>query len=210
MPLIRFENNGIRFDLQIIASWIEPGSKVLDLGCGEGYLLSYLKRRKGARVTGVEKDEEKVEKCIQKGLAVIQGDINQEVLEYADKTFDYVIVSQTLQQIYEPARLLKEVLRIGRHAIVSFPNFSHWKVRAQLLLTGYAPVTRALPYEWHDTPNIRVITLKDFRRFSGEAGFKILKEVSVSTSEDQKRGRIVGFLPTLRATYGIYLISERE
>ena len=148
MPKEKYATNGIRFDLQIIASWIEPRSKVLDLGCGEGNLLFFLKEKKGVIGTGIERVEAKVEKCIEKGLSVLQGDINAEVSDYPDQTFDYVILSQTLQQVYDPAGLVREILRIGRKGIVSFPNFSHWKVRAQLLMTGYAPVTKQLPYQW--------------------------------------------------------------
>jgi methionine biosynthesis protein MetW len=203
----KYENNGIRFDLQIIASWIEPGSRVLDLGCGEGNLLSFLKRKEGVIGTGIERVEAKVEKCIEKGLSVLQGDINEEVSDYPDHTFDYVILSQTLQQVYDPAGLLKEILRIGRKGIVSFPNFSHWKVRAQLLLTGYAPVTKDLPYQWYDTPNIRVITLKDFRKFSKDVGFRILREAAVNTNNRNHQGRLIHLLPDIRATYGIFLIG---
>jgi methionine biosynthesis protein MetW len=197
----------MRFDLQIIASWIEPRSKVLDLGCGEGNLLFFLKEKKGVIGTGIERVEAKVEKCIEKGLSVLQGDMNAEVSDYPDQTFNYVILSRTLQQVYDPAGLVREILRIGRKGIVSFPNFSHWKVRAQLLMTGYAPVTKQLPYQWHDTPNIRVITLKDFRKFSKDVGFSILREVAVDTNDRNHQGRLIRFLPDLRATYGIFLIG---
>lgn len=207
MPKEKYATNGIRFDLQIIASWIEPRSKVLDLGCGEGNLLFFLKEKKGVIGTGIERVESKVEKCIEKGLSVLHGDINAEVSDYPDQTFDYVIMSQTLQQVYDPAGLVREILRIGRKGIVSFPNFSHWKVRAQLLMTGYAPVTKQLPYQWHDTPNIRVITLKDFRKFSKDVGFSILSEVAVDTNDRNHQGRLIRFLPDLRATYGIFLIG---
>ena len=210
MPKKRYENNGIRFDLQIIASWIKPRSKVLDLGCGEGNLLYFLKKKKGVIGTGIERVEAKVEKCVEKGLSVLQGDINEEVLDYPDHTFDYVILSQTLQQVFNPAGLLAQILRVGREGIVSFPNFSHWRVRAQLLMTGYAPVTKQLPYQWYDTPNIRVITLEDFRKFSREMGFYILREVAVNTSSQNRQGRVVGCLPNLRATYGIFLIGKKK
>jgi len=205
---MKSENGIIRFDLQIIASWIEPGSKVLDLGCGRGDLLYFLKKHKQVEGTGIEKVEVKVAQCIEKGLSVLQGDIIEEVLDYPDDTFDYVIVSQTLQQVFEPDKLIRALLRIGKRGIVSFPNFSHWRVRLQLLSTGYAPITKQLPYEWYDTPNIRVITLKDFRKFSKEVGFKILKEVAINTNSHDRHGNIVTVLPNLRATYGIFLIGK--
>ena len=164
----------MRFDLQIIASWIEPGSKVLDLGCGEGILLHYLKEEKQATCAGIELVESKVGQSIERGLSVLQGDINEEVLDYPENSFDYVILSQTLQQVYEPDALIRSMLRIGNKGIVSFPNFSHWGCRLQLLLSGFAPVTKQLPYEWYNTPNIRVITIKDFRKFISEVGFNIL------------------------------------
>lgn len=205
---MKSENGIIRFDLQIVASWIEPGSKVLDLGCGEGDLLYYLKKHKQVDGAGIERVEAKVAKCIGKGLSVLQGDINKEILDYPDDTFDYVILSQTLQQVYEPDNLIQSLLRIGKKGIVSFPNFSHWGVRLQLLATGYAPITRQLPYEWYDTPNIRVITIKDFGKFSREVGFKILQEVAINTNSHDRHGNIVKFLPNLRATYGIFLIGR--
>lgn len=198
----------MRFDLQIIASWIEPGSKVLDLGCGEGDLLHFLKENKRVFATGIERVEGKVAHCIERGLSVLQGDINAEVLDYPDDTFDYVILSQTLQQVYEPQKLIQSLLRIGRKGIVSFPNFSHWSVRLQLLITGYAPITKQLPYEWYDTPNIRVITMKDFRKFSKGVGFSIIKEVGINSRNHDRRGDTIQFLPTLRATYGIFMIGK--
>ena len=200
----------MRFDLHIIASWIEPGSKVLDLGCGEGYLLHFLKENKQVTGTGIECIETKVAHCIEKGLSVLQGDINQEILDYPDNTFDYVILSQTLQQVYEPDKLIQSLLRVGKRGIVTFPNFSHWRIRFQLLMTGYAPITKQLPYEWYDTPNVRVITIKDFRRFSKEVGFKILKEIAINTNSKDRYGKIVSALSTLRATYGIFLIEKHD
>ncbi len=210
MSMMKLKNEDMRFDLQIIASWIKPGSKVLDLGCGQGDLLLFLKRNKHVMGTGIERVEAKVAQCIEKGLSVLQGDINQEILDYPDRTFDYVILSQTLQQVYEPAKLIQSLLRIGKRGIVSFPNFSHWVIRLQLLLTGYAPITKQLPYEWYDTPNIRVITLKDFRKFSREVGFTILKEVAINTNSHDKHGKIIDFLSTLRGTYGIFMIGKER
>lgn len=206
MSALKFDNNSIRFDLQIIAAWVAPNSSVLDLGCGAGDLLYYLKTRKKVSGTGIEHDEEKVALCVEKGVTVLQGDINAEVLDYPDEAFDTVILSQTLQQVYEPAALLRTILRIGKKAVVSFPNFGHWQVRLQLLLTGYAPVTRQLPYQWYDTPNIRVISLKDFRRFARTVGFKIFKETAIKVNG--REGKAIGFMPNLRASFGIFLIGK--
>ncbi len=201
-------NNTMRYDLQIIAAWIEPGSRVIDLGCGGGNLLKYLITQKKVVGTGIERNEAKAADCIAKGLSVLQGDINEEVLDYPDDTFDYVILSQTLQQVYEPDALIRSMLRIGKRGIVSFPNFSHWGSRLQLLLSGYAPVTKQLPYEWFNTPNIRVITIKDFRKFIHEVGFRILKEVAIDTHTEDRYGKVIKVLPNLRATYGIFLIGN--
>jgi methionine biosynthesis protein MetW len=203
-------NNELRYDLHIIASWIEPGSRILDLGCGEGNLLKFLITRKQVTGNGIEHNEAKVAECIEKGLSVLQGDINEEVLDYPDNTFDYVILSQTLQQVYEPDTLIRSMLRIGKKGIVSFPNFSHWRSRLQLLSTGYAPVTRQLPYEWYNTPNIRVITIKDFRKFTHEVGFTIIKEAAINTQSEDRFGKVIKIFPNLRATYGIFLIGRRN
>jgi len=198
----------MRFDLHLIASWIETGAKVLDLGCGEGSLLEYLIQHKKVNGLGIEQSESRAAKCIEKGLTVLQGDINTEIEDYPDQEFDYVILSQTLQQVYEPANLIKSMLRVGKKGIVSFPNFSHWRVRLQLLMSGYAPVTRQLPYQWYDTPNIRVITLKDFRKFVHGVGCRILEEVAVESQAINREGNIIRMMPDLRATYGIFLIGS--
>jgi methionine biosynthesis protein MetW len=203
------EQTLIRYDLQIIASWIRRSAKVIGLGCGEGELLYYLKHRKQVTETGVEIMESRVAACISRGLTVIQGDINEEVSDYADETFDYVILSQTLQQVYDPFQLIGSMLRIGKKVIVSFPNFGHWHVRFQLLTRGHAPITPQLPYQWYDTPNIRVLSIKDFRNFARKAGFYILKEATINTDREDKTGSYVSLMPNLRATYGIYLISRR-
>ena len=198
----------LRYDLSIIASWVRPGARVLGLGCGDGDLLYALKRHKKVVETGIEIDEAQVARCIERGLTVVQGDMNEEVKDYPDDFFDYVICSQTLQQAYDPSGLIREMLRIGKHAVVSFPNFCHWRIRLQMLASGYVPRTRELPYEWYDTPNIRVLSLNDFRRFAGEVGFSIRKEAAINSRDIRVTGTEVGFLPNLRATYGIYLIGR--
>jgi methionine biosynthesis protein MetW len=200
--------SAMRFDLRIIASWITPGARVLGLGCGEGELLYHLKKYKGVTCTGIDQNEEMIAVCIQKGLTVLQGDINEEVLDYPDDAFDYVVLSQTLQQIYDPSGLIASMLRVGKKVVVSFPNFSHWRVRGQVLLTGHAPVTPELPYQWHDTPNIRVITLKDFRKYGLQVGFEILKEADIHLDGRGVEGKVIRFWPELFAKHGIFLIGK--
>lgn len=202
------DQSSMRFDLQIISSWIQEDSTVLDLGCGKGDLLAFLRTHKKILGVGIEQDEEKVACAISRGLTVLQGDLSMEVVDYPDNRFDYIVLSQTLQQVYEPAELLKELVRIGRRVIVSFPNFSHWGVRLQVLLAGRAPKNDHLPYDWYDTPNIRVITMKDFRLFMKEIGVCILKETAINTHHHDIKGHIVRILPDWRATYGIFLVAS--
>jgi methionine biosynthesis protein MetW len=205
------ENNShLRYDLKIIASWIKPGSRILGLGCGEGDLLYWLKNNKQVIERGIEIEESKVVKCIEKGISVLQGDIYEEIEDYPDNTFDYAICSQTLQQVYDPSTLIRSMMRVAKMGVVSFPNFAHIKVRAHLALTGRAPVTKELPYSWHNTPNIRVLSLTDFQNFSRQVGFKILKQAAINTTNNQQEGRAVTFFPNLLATYGIFLIGKES
>ncbi|MCL1981144.1 MAG: methionine biosynthesis protein MetW [Proteobacteria bacterium] len=200
--------SSMRFDLQVIASWIEPGSRVLDLGCGAGDLLDYLKQNRQVAGTGIELSEEKAARCIERGLTVLQGDFRQEVRDYPEACFDVVVLSQTLQQITDPKELLADLLWIGKRVIVSFPNFAHWSARLQILLTGMAPITDQLPYEWYNTPNIRVISIKDFKRFLRLFGVRIVREVAINTHHHDFKGNIVRALKNLRATYGIMMLER--
>ena len=205
----------LRTDLEIVASWIESGSRVLDLGCGCGELLLALHKHKGVRGTGIEIKEERASSGIVEGVNIIQGDINEELSDYPDwesgHGFDYIILSQTLMHIYDPLTLIREMLRVGRRAIVSFPNFSHWHNRMQLFLTGRAPVSSALPYAWYNTPNIRVISLLDFKAFCREYGFPLLREAAIYAYQEQGdvSSRIVRFMPNLRARYGIFMLGRK-
>ena len=200
-------NHIMRFDLQVISSWIEPQSRVLDLGCGHGDLLYYLQKKKQVKGVGFEADEEKAAYCISRGLSVLHENFNDDVLNYPRKHFDYCILSQTLQQVYDPDKLILNLLDIGTKIIVSFPNFSHWRVRLQLLLTGLAPKNEHLPYEWYNTPNIRIIPIKDFKRFVKTIDATIVREVALNSRKNERFGRIIHLLPDWRATYGIFLLK---
>lgn len=202
------DNSNIRFDFKIIASWIKPGSNVLALGCGEGDLLYFLKKNNNIKETGIEIKESRVAKCIEKGLTVLQGDINEEVMDYPDNCFDYVILSQTMQQVYAPFELIMSMLRIGKKSVVSFPNFCQWEIRTQILFSGHVPKTKELPYEWYDTPNIRLLSIKDFRSFSKKAGFNIIRQEAFKYGKDNTDGKIVSFMPNMFATNGIFLIGK--
>jgi methionine biosynthesis protein MetW len=198
----------MRYDLDLIASWITPGSRVLDLGCGQGELLEFLHEAKQVRGFGVEQDEAKAASAISRGVSVLQGDFSLEVRDYPDKAFDFVVLSQTLQQVPEPLPVLEQILRVGKKAVVSFPNFAHWRNRCQLFFQGQAPVTPELPYDWHDTPNIRVVAFKDFTRFCNRYSITILEAVGVKTDPASRSGLVLRWLPNLRATYGIFLLSK--
>lgn len=200
----------MRYDLSMVASWVTPGSHVLDLGCGYGQLLVYLAREKGVLGTGIDRNEDKVAHGIAQGVRVVHGDMHEEIRDWPDDAFDYAILSQALMQVMDPAGLMREMLRVARYGVVSFPNFAHWRHRLQLLCTGRAPISAELPYEWYDTPNIRVITLRDFHRFCRTLGYPVLKQCAVRTHHHEERGAAVNFLPGLRATYGIFLLGRAE
>lgn len=160
----------LRPDLAIIAAHVPPGARVLDVGCGDGELMKALRDSKGVDARGLELDPRNVAAAVSRGLSVIQGDADTDLAGYPDQSFDYAILSQTLQTARAPDRVLDELLRIGRHAFVSFPNFAHWRVRLSLLWGGRMPVTRLLPERWYDTPNIHHLTIDDFRAHLADRG----------------------------------------
>lgn len=166
-------NGAPRVDLQAIANMIEPRARVLDVGCGTGELLELLQNDKQVDGRGVELSQRGVNECVARGLSVIQGDADHDLVYYPDKGFDYVILSQTLQATYNPKDVLEQLLRIGERVIVSVPNFGHWSVRFSLLFKGQMPVTKDLPYSWYDTPNIHFCTIRDFMNLCDEVGAKV-------------------------------------
>lgn len=163
-------NRAPRVDLEVVAGLIAPRAKVLDVGCGDGALLEFLQTDKQVDGRGVELSQRGVNECVSRGLSVIQGDADNDLVYYPDKGFDCVVLSQTLQATRNPRIVLEQMLRIGRHVIVSFPNFGHWRVRTSLLLKGRMPVTRDLPHSWYDTPNIHFCTIRDFKALCDEVG----------------------------------------
>ncbi len=165
----------IRLDYDYIESHVPDGARVLDLGCGDGKLLEDLIREKGVEGRGIEIDEASVRKCIKRGVPVYHGDMLQGMKMFQERHFDCVVLSQTLQQTLNPAEVMHEMLRVGKRAIVSFPNFGHWQVRARLLLGGMAPITPLWPYEWYNTPNVRMLTIKDFTRFCRKQNLRIVR-----------------------------------
>jgi len=166
----------------IIARGIEPYSRVLDLGCGDGSLLEHLMTQKSVHGYGVDIDFDNVTTCIQKGISVLQGNLDQGLSEFSDNAYDYVILSQTLQEVQNPELVLQEIVRIGKKGIVTFPNFAYWRIRMQMLVSGSSPKTKILPYEWYNTPNIRVVTINDFRQLCAAHNITILDETPLFKS----------------------------
>jgi len=200
---------GARVDLIAVAEMVAPGAKVLDVGCGDGELLRLLETR-GVDGRGIELSREGVNECVAKGLAVIQGDADTDLSDYPDDAFDYVILSQTLQATRHPRIVLEHMLRIGRHAIVSFPNFGHWKIRLQLLFGGHMPQTDNLPYAWWDSPNIHFCTIKDFRQLCEVAGVKMEKAVALDAWGRALRFNAPWWFWNLLGEQAVFLLSRRN
>jgi len=194
-------------EFKVIAELLPNDTRVLDVGCGDGSLMNFLKKEKNIEVRGLELNQENVQQCIHKGLPVIQGNAETELHQFPDQSFDYVVLSQTLQAFYEPEEVLKNLLRIGKSVIVSIPNFGYWKVRIKLLIFGEMPVTKTLPNTWYNTPNLHMCTIKDLFKFCDEKNINIKKVIGVnedSTSLIKKNNLEI---KNLFSKLGIFLIG---
>lgn len=201
-------NAPLRPDLRVTADWVEPNSRVLDIGCGEGELLHWLVQYKHVDARGIELGQESVADCIAKGLSVIQGDANADLIYYPTDAFDYVVMGQTLQRMQHPDKTLKEMARIGKRVIVSVPNFAYWPNRLYLLLKGRMPVTNTLSYEWYETPNIHFCSLGDFVRLCDSLNIAIEKRLYITNQG--KVGAFSGqnYLANLFGEQGVFLLRD--
>jgi methionine biosynthesis protein MetW len=193
----------LRADLAVIAANVAPGSRVLDIGCGDGDLLAALRDERDCDARGMEIDGANVAECVARGLSVIQGDADRDLADYPDGAFDYAILSQTLQTTMRPDLVLEQLLRVGRKAFVSFPNFAHWRVRLSLLWGGRMPVTRLLPVAWYETPNIHHVTVDDFRQLVADRGIKV-EQCWFLRGDKQTSAAAANF----RAEHAVFLLSR--
>ena len=198
----------IRVDLQVIADLITPGARVLDVGCGDGQLLDYLVQNKGVSGRGLEISPEGVNQCVAKGLSVVQGDAEEDLGYYPDNAFDFVILSQTLQATHHPDQIVKDLLRLGKHAIVSFPNFGHWRVRSYLFLKGRMPVNNTLPYQWYNSPNMHFCTIKDFIVMCDDMGVTIERSIALDAQGQAHRVRTNLFFANLLGEQAVFLLRK--
>jgi methionine biosynthesis protein MetW len=194
----------VRLDHRIIYKIIEPGSRVLDLGCGTGDLIYFLAKEKAALVQGIELSEEAIYKCVEKGLSVFHSDIDSGLIEYPDRSFDYVILNQSMQEVKKVDFVLREALRVGKKVIVGFPNFAYVAARLTLFFRGKAPITASLPYRWYNTPNLHFLSLSDFKNFCTEKNIKILKAYYLG-----KKG-LVRWWPNLFSLDAVFVIQAKE
>lgn len=198
----------LRIGYDLVINAVTHGAKILDLGCGDGELLLRLQEEKKVKGYGVEISEEGVSLCMEKGLYCYQADIDEGLSDYKDDSFDFVLLSQTIQNTKYPDYVLKEVLRIGRKVIVSFPNFGYYRSRFYLLFRGEMPMSRHLPYEWYESPNIHLMTIHDMRNMACLVGFDIIEEKNFSVKSDGS-SRIKTFMPNFLAQYGFFVICRK-
>ena len=195
-------------EFKVIANLIDKDRRVLDVGCGDGTLMKFLKDNKNIDCRGMEISKSKVQKCIEKGLTVIEGNAEKDLIQFPDKSFDYAVLSQTLQAFLNPELVINELLRVGKKAIVTIPNFGYWKVRLHLLTKGTMPITKTLPDEWYNTPNLHMCTIKDFVYFVKSRNFKIFKSLALNNKNVTLiNNSNLGF-KNLIADLGIFLIEK--
>ena len=194
-------------EFKIISQIVKNNKRVLDVGCGDGTLMEYLKINQQNDVRGLEPNKDLVQTCISKGLSVIEGDAEKELIQFPEKSFDYVVLSQTLQAFLNPAEVLKQLLRIGDQTIVSIPNFGYWKVRFHLLIRGTMPITKNLPNEWYNTPNLHMCTIKDFVNFCEEKNIKINKSLCLTNEKISEITNANMMYKNIFSQLGIFLIK---
>jgi len=197
-----------RVDLLLIAEMVSANARVLDIGCGDGTLLRLLAEKRGVDARGIELSQAGVNSCVAQGLAVIQGDADTDLVHYPDLAFDYAILSQTIQTTYNPRQVLEQLLRIGKRAVVSFPNFGHWRVRAQLLFGGKMPLTDNLPERWYDTPNIHLCTIKDFLGMCEDIGARVERAVALNAYGRKLGVSMPAFAQNLFGEQAVFLLSR--
>ena len=195
-------------EFKVIADLIEQNKKVLDVGCADGILMKFLKDNKNSNIRGLEISKEKVQECISKGLTVIEGNAEKDLKQFPDKSFDFVILSQTLQAFLNPELVLNELLRVGKKAIITIPNFGYWKVRLHLLVKGTMPITKTLPDEWYNTPNLHMCTIKDFFYFAKSRDIKIFKSLALNDLNVSTINIGNLAIKNLFANLGIFLIEK--
>ena len=195
-------------EFQVIAELIEKEKKVLDVGCGDGILMEFLKNNKNTNIRGLEISKSKVQECIAKGLTVIEGNAEKDLKQFPDKSFDYVVLSQTLQAFLDPELVINELLRVGKKAIVTIPNFGYWRIRLHLLLKGTMPITKTLPDEWYNTPNIHMCSIKDFFHFVKSRDIKIFKSLAINNQNVSIINESNLTIKNFFADLGIFLIEK--
>tara|TARA_Y100000389_G_scaffold187169_1_gene208316 strand:+ start:423 stop:1019 length:597 start_codon:yes stop_codon:yes gene_type:complete len=195
-------------EFKIIADLVEKNTRVLDVGCGDGTLMEFLNTNKKVDIRGIEISKNKVQKCIEKGLTVIEGDAEKDLSQFPDSSFDYVILSQTLQAFLDPEKVISELLRVGKKAIVTIPNFGYWKVRLHLLLKGSMPITRTLPDQWYNTPNIHMCSIKDFFNFCYDRNINLYKSIALQNLKSSNIDKVNLGFKNLSAVLGIFLIEK--
>jgi methionine biosynthesis protein MetW len=198
----------MKSEYKVISDIIEKNSRVLDVGCDDGTLMEFLKNNKNIDIRGIEISKEKVQTCIAKGLTVIEGNAEFDLKQFPNDSFDYVVLGQTLQAFINPEIVIKELLRVGKKAVVTIPNFGHWRVRFNLLFKGTMPITNSLPNNWYNTPNIHMCTIKDFFKFSKKINFKIYKSLALTNKNISNINNSNLFLKNLFGELGIFLIEK--